>query len=288
MTLTLTLTKGLSGSGKSTWALQQVRDYPDRFKRVNRDSLRQMIDGGLHNVHREKNIKQAELLLADMYIDLGYHIIVDDTNLSPSSQHMWETFAKQKKVVLIWKDFTDTPLDVCIQRDLQRLYSVGESVIRKQYKQYLAPATKQQKHDHSLPLAFICDLDGTLALLNGRGPYESEKCDLDLLNEPLAFLVRQAIECGLFCIFTSGRANNYTVATKTMTWLEKHGFTRHCALYMRQDGDRRRDWEVKEEIYARFLEGKYCIEFVFDDRKQVVEAWRRLGLTCFQVAEGDY
>ena len=27
---------------------------------------------------------------------------------------------------------------------------------------------------------------------------------------------------------------------------------------------------------------------VFDDRQQVVDMWRANGLTCFQVAEGDF
>jgi len=33
---------------------------------------------------------------------------------------------------------------------------------------------------------------------------------------------------------------------------------------------------------------KYHVEFVLDDRNQVVNFWRYLGLTCFQVAEGDF
>lgn len=30
------------------------------------------------------------------------------------------------------------------------------------------------------------------------------------------------------------------------------------------------------------------VEIVFDDRNSVVKMWRLLGLTCFQVAEGDF
>ena len=33
---------------------------------------------------------------------------------------------------------------------------------------------------------------------------------------------------------------------------------------------------------------KYNVHFVLDDRQQVVDMWRSLGLTVFQVAEGDF
>ncbi len=36
------------------------------------------------------------------------------------------------------------------------------------------------------------------------------------------------------------------------------------------------------------MQGRYTIKFVLDDRNQVVEFWRSLGLTVLQVAEGDF
>src|SRR5512135_3110256 len=44
--------------------------------------------------------------------------------------------------------------------------------------------------DAPLPLAIICDLDGTLALLNGRSPYDASMCLDDGLNVPIAHIVR--------------------------------------------------------------------------------------------------
>jgi hypothetical protein len=58
-------------------------------------------------------------------------------------------------------------------------------------------------------------------------------------------------------------------------------------LYMRQDGDFRRDDIVKQEILDKYID-KDRVLFVLDDRDQVVDMWRRNGLTCFQVAEGDF
>lgn len=54
------------------------------------------------------------------------------------------------------------------------------------------------------------------------------------------------------------------------------------------DGDYRQDKDVKEEIYKNTDWGMFRIEGVFEDRKQCVDMWRRMGLTCYQVADGDY
>ncbi len=45
---------------------------------------------------------------------------------------------------------------------------------------------------------------------------------------------------------------------------------------------------MKEELYRQHIEGNYNIKFVLDDRQQVVDMWRRFGLTVFQVDGGDF
>jgi hypothetical protein len=57
---------------------------------------------------------------------------------------------------------------------------------------------------------------------------------------------------------------------------------------MRLLGDQRKDSVVKREIFDREVRDHYRIVGVFDDRAQVVRMWRSLGLTVFQVAEGDF
>ena len=58
---------------------------------------------------------------------------------------------------------------------------------------------------------------------------------------------------------------------------------------MRDVGDSRRDSVVKGELFSAYVDGVYDVRLVFDDRDQVVtETWRTLGLTCFQVAEGNF
>jgi hypothetical protein len=58
---------------------------------------------------------------------------------------------------------------------------------------------------------------------------------------------------------------------------------------MRKTGDRRADNIVKRELFEARVRNKYNIDFVLDDRNQVVDMWRNeLKLTCLQVAEGDF
>jgi len=57
---------------------------------------------------------------------------------------------------------------------------------------------------------------------------------------------------------------------------------------MRKDNDFRPDEEIKKEIYNNFIKDDYNIFFVLDDRTKVVNMWRSLGLTCLQVADGNF
>jgi hypothetical protein len=54
------------------------------------------------------------------------------------------------------------------------------------------------------------------------------------------------------------------------------------------DGDYRADDIVKEEFLDRILADEYGTQRVFDDRDRVVTMWRRRGLVCCQVAEGNF
>lgn len=58
-------------------------------------------------------------------------------------------------------------------------------------------------------------------------------------------------------------------------------------LYMRKDGDQRKDNVIKQEILKHIKE-KYEISFAFDDRKSVVDMWRENGVFCFQCQDHNY
>src|SRR5260221_5967067 len=76
------LTRGVAASGKSTWAKQQVQAHPEQYVRVNKDSLRYMLFGGVYNHDKEQlvlRIRDEIILLA---LQNGYDVIVDDTNIA--------------------------------------------------------------------------------------------------------------------------------------------------------------------------------------------------------------
>jgi hypothetical protein len=138
----------------------------------------------------------------------------------------------------------------------------------------------------SFPKAIICDLDGTLCLMNGRNPFNASKCDEDLLNEPVANLLRNYKQLGYAILLVSGRNDIYK--EPTLRFLEKHDIA-FDELLMRKAKDNRKDAVLKIEIYNESIKDKYIVEFVLDDRNQVVDMWRKeLKLPCFQVFYGDF
>lgn len=287
------LTKGLPGSGKSTWAKEQVAKGTG-FKRVSKDDLRAMIDNGKWSKSNEKTILKARDALILALLREGFHVIVDDTNLDPKHlahiQQLIEVHLACRDIVDVGvvevKDFTNVPLEECIKRDQKRPNYVGEKVIRSMWRQYLAPKVEPPVYDIALPDAIICDLDGTLALLNGRNPYDASTCEEDILNLAVHHVLGSVTAIARDeIILVSGRMDKHRPETES--WLADHDIA-YDALYMRATNDTRKDAIVKREIYEQHIKGRYNIRFVLDDRNQVVEMWRSLGLTCLQVADGDF
>ncbi len=140
--------------------------------------------------------------------------------------------------------------------------------------------------NNKLPKALICDLDGTLALMNGRNPFDASKCEHDVLNEPVANLLKNYKRIGHHILLVSGREEQFK--TQTLLFLEKNTIA-FDLLLMRQSKDYRKDAIIKTELYNKYIKNKFFIEFVLDDRNQVVDMWRKeLGLPCFQVFYGDF
>ncbi len=293
------LTKGLPGSGKTTWAKSVINHQPGAYKRVNKDDLRAMLDDGHWGKRSESFVLQVRNMIIRHALVNDLHVIVDDTNFNPIHEDDIRRLVRKvnqddhKSHWVEIKDFSDVPVDTCIERDLKRPNSVGERVIRRMYNQYLKFPVEPPAHDPALPTAIVCDLDGTLSLLNGRNPYDASQCDQDALSEPVAAVLRRFSAPMLLdrdeefptIILLSGRMDTYRPQTEA--FLTKHSIP-HRHLWMRAEGDTRKDSIIKREIYDREIAGKYNVLFVLDDRNQVVDMWRGLGLMVFQVAEGDF
>jgi len=277
------LTRGLPGSGKSTWAKQLLADNPGQWKRVNKDSIRDMADDGRWSKGNETFVQAMRDRFIVDALTAGYHVVVDDTNLAPKHHDHIAQLVKGMATVEV-KDFTDVPVEECIKRDLARAHSVGETVIRRMYNQFLRPAPPVVVRDPTLPDAILCDLDGTLALFGDANPYDRDFMRDDL-NVPVQATLAAFKRQGHAVLLASGRKDS--ARQQTEAWLDRHDVV-YDHLWMRQTDDNRKDAIVKREIYEAQIRGVYNVLFVLDDRDQVVELWRSLGLTCFQVEYGDF
>lgn len=146
----------------------------------------------------------------------------------------------------------------------------------------------------------VCDLDGTLADCEHRVHHvrnTPKNWDAffagvrdDTLNYPVLSVLNKFVEFEGFryeLIFCSGRPER--CRADTVEWLLREACLSEdeYTLLMRKDGDFRADHIVKQEILDNSIP-KERVLFVLDDRQQVVDMWRRNGLVCFQVAEGNF
>lgn len=301
----VTICKGLPASNKSTWAKEKVENSNCSIKRVNKDDLRAMLDSSKHSKGNEKYVLQLRDHIILTALDLGKSVIVDDTNFHPIHEErirqlvsdynkgLYGDSQSTNNVQVEIKFFNVSP-EECIERDLKRPNSVGAKVIWGMYNKYLKPEPEKielMKQDKSLPHAVICDLDGTVALMNGRSPYDYDKCDTDLPNNNIILILHYYLNHANNhrVIFLSGRDGRGK--EKTLNWLEKNvisSYTDNYELHMREPNDDRKDCIIKKELFDANIKGKYYIDFVLDDRNQVVQLWRSMGLTCLQVAEGNF
>jgi len=138
----------------------------------------------------------------------------------------------------------------------------------------------------STGLAFIFDIDGTLALRVDRGPFDWHRVSEDVGNSSVVAVARAIDLSGAKIVYVSGRPENVRLATEQ--WIHDHVEV-VGPLFMRPDRDNRSDVEIKREIYLQNIRPHFNIAGVFDDRSRVVKLWRdEFGLTCFQVANGDF
>lgn len=144
----------------------------------------------------------------------------------------------------------------------------------------------------------VCDLDGTLSLTEHRQHFLDQSppdwdgffmaCGDDLPNWPVVETVRALSDYyensdeARIVIF-SGRSDKAKDITRM--WLAEFSVPYH-KLRMRQDGDFTPDDQLKQQWLDEI--GAENVLFCIDDRQKVVDMWRKQGLTCFQVAAGDF
>jgi hypothetical protein len=162
----------------------------------------------------------------------------------------------------------------------------------------------------------IFDLDGTLANIETRVKMSKKsngKMDWDVFFDPnnietdkpnhtVISMAQLYYDAGYKIMIFSGRNDRSFDAT--VDWLKKHNVPFHN-LVMRPDKFKDKSWPIAdgnpatpdmrfmpdEILKKKMLDLFVDIDDVFmtvDDRQKVVDMWRGLGLTCFQVAPGDF
>ena len=162
----------------------------------------------------------------------------------------------------------------------------------------------------------IFDLDGTLADIDVRRSkstksngkldwdifFDADNIKLDKPNLPVIKLAQMFHNDGFRVVIFSGRNDRSFHAT--VSWLKSHDVP-HDLLVMRPDKFKDKSWPIADGnpatpdmrfmpddiLKKKMLDTFVDINDVFlvvDDRNKVVDMWRSLGLSVFQVAPGDF
>jgi len=293
---------GAPGSGKSTFAKYHLRTHLN-WARVCRDDFRAMHFGAGFMSDKD------EAMISKMIDGAIEAMLVNKTNVIADATHTKRVYLDEyvKKfghlADVSFKVFEASREELnrrCREREEQtgkvipaaavKQHSESLELLKASFDFATVPKMlKQNKpalQNTALPKAIICDLDGTLALLNGRNPFDASHCEADLLNQPVAHVLQTYAKSDYRIILVSGRESKFEVQTRS--FLAQHQIP-FDLLLMRSTDDSRKDAVVKKEIFNREIRDKYYIEFVLDDRNQVVDMWRNeLQLPCFQVFYGDF
>ncbi len=281
---------GVPGSGKSTVARQFVEKG---YVQLERDLIRMELygvwyGGGID----EKKVTAVQVERARRALLAGKSIVISDTCINPETRNKWIHFCSsmgsEVDVIHVGQNLL---LDDLIQRNRNREQQskvVDDKVVTRFYTEYREqfPLQKADYSNSILPKAFVFDIDGTIANMEGvRGPFDWKKVGKDAPYEDVIQMTRDLCETGHEIIIVSGR--DAVCREETQQWLDDNDVI--CdQLLMRPVGSQVRDSIIKHDIYHRDIAPFYNVRGVFDDRNQVVAMWRAMGLRCYQVQLGNF
>ncbi|UMO76351.1 polynucleotide kinase [Streptomyces phage Tomas] len=298
----LLILRGVPGCGKSTFAHQWLKEG-ERRARVNRDDIRMQFFGKETGVD-ENMVTQIEHSQVDMLLKSGYSVVVDDTNIRHAYIKAFVKIAAKHGVPVAVKQF-DVDLKVAIGRNATRASQGGRDVpthvIEKMHKSlkssgqftrklieeswgaseiaepYIRPVGKEK--------VYLFDIDGTLASMSDRSPFDWPKVADDDPRPQVIETARAHAKAGYKIIVMSGRDGS--CRNETIGWLDLYDIP-FDDLFMRPEGDMRKDNIVKQELFDQHIRFNYNVIAVYDDRDQVVDMWRAMGVDCFQVQPGNF
>jgi hypothetical protein len=285
-----TICVGVSASGKTTWAKEQensiIISRDDIRKKILMDELHRELEPGelwkMWKFKREPEVNIIQDMEFKAASELNMNVIVADTNLNKDFNQNLETRLKALDYEIEYKLF---PVDLVTawNRDKERADSVGYDIIYRQYQQWLKFIDRKiyTPNIHK-PSTIIVDVDGTLAHMTDRGAFDWLKVGQDTLDPAVYYLVLGFYQQGFEIIILSGRDS--ICREETIQWLNRKSVPFNH-LYMRREGDRRKDSVVKEELFWEYIADDNNVIAVVDDRPQVTRLWRELGLKVFDVGD---
>ena len=281
------VTVGISASGKSTYAAElQKKGYV----RIERDQIREVVHANKTGGEPfswakwkwkwEDEVTAAQNSLIESFAAEHDDVVVSDTNLHHGRRASLVTKLRTLGYDVEIKTFP-IAFEDAVKRDEGRERSVGISVLAKQYEQWCEQFERRvDKTSFNFDKAIIVDVDGTLAEMHDRGPFEWDKVGNDKPKKIVIAAVNGLKAQGYQVIVMSGRDGS--CLTQTAEWLVKHG-VQFDEFFIRQEGDTRDDRIIKEELFREHVEPHYNVECVIDDRPKVCTMWRKLGLEVLQV-----
>lgn len=317
MTQRLYIMRGLPGCGKSTHARGLVEASDRESFHASRDAIRAELGFPAHgSTEQEKQVNAIQGAKIRQALSSGFDVYVDNQNLRRRDIKQFVELAIEYEAEPSLIDMTDVPLDTVLAQNAARTEKtpVPEGYIREQFQRFvkngaavnfdsLVAETKAEKEaedmvtktliarllDANLPGVVLCDIDGTVAYHDEtiRGHHEYHKVNLDTPRQSIIDLVEFLYRGGKHVVFFSGRKESCRDLTEE--WIAKYiPALSVIELYMRDTDDNRSDAITKREMLENYIAGRYCVEFVLDDRDRVVKMMRDLGLTVLQVNYGAF
>lgn len=285
---------GIPGSGKTTFRNKLVSEHGAVY--TNMDELRTKHASMLKKEGRNKFEKfvaaEEQRELRKLLADGHSMVVVDDTHLTMKGiehhERLGAEFGYKVDVVFMEDSFN---FALCHKRNTSRPVEqhvpvyVVEEMAERFLKVHFQYHTRDVVVKNDREKAIVVDMDGTLAHMVSRGPFEWHRVGEDTLDEVVFELVKFYKSTGHTVLVTSARDG--VCLEQTREWLERHGVP-YDKLIMKPENDSRKDVIVKMELYVKYIHQKYDVKVAIDDRSQVCKLWRALGLKCLQVNHGLY
>ena len=292
----LIILQGPPCSGKSTWAAEYKRQEDPEVVIVNRDDIRFELGNGKYTMKREDEVTEIEYNRVIEGLKEGKTVILDATNLNPTYLKKWlELPVKYTyKIKEFYVPYTEAMKRSKARKEAGGLY-INRNTMTHFYKKYYNSEFREELTDKRvirepemhLPSIVICDLDATLALHQGREPFEWDLLKTDKIDPRLRLVLNNYMALHKV-VFITGRPESARLATTE--WLQDPSNKLHdnWVLYMRKNNDFSHGDDYKEKVYREKIEGKCNVLCVFEDSNKCVSRWRELGLLTCQVENSDY